>query len=96
MAEMEIVSFKVPSELRRRLAAEARRRRTSQAAIIRDTLRAALGEAAQRRGETTCADLAADLIGCFRGGPRDLAANRRHLEQAILADQRRRTEKRRR
>jgi hypothetical protein len=93
---MEIVSFKVPSALRGRLAAEARRRGTSQAAIIRETLQAALMEAPRRRGEASCSDLAADLVGCFRGGPPDLAANRRHLERAILADYRGRAKKRRR
>jgi hypothetical protein len=37
-------------------------------------------------GELTCADLAGDLVGSFRGGPRDLSTNKRHLEEAIVAE----------
>lgn len=82
---MDAVSFKVPPVLRRRLAEEARRRRVSQSTVIRETLEAALLERPAARGELTCADLAGDLIGCFRG-PRDLSTNKRYLDEAILAD----------
>jgi hypothetical protein len=83
---MDLVSFKLPPELRRRLAEEARRRRVSQAAVIRESLEAALVERPASRGELTCADLAGDLIGSVRGGPRDASTNKRYLEEAILAD----------
>lgn len=76
---METVSFKVPPLLRRRLAEEARRRGVSQSTVIRETLEAAL---------LSCADLAGDLIGCFRG-PGDLSTNKRYLDEAIVADARR-------
>jgi hypothetical protein len=83
---MDLVSFKLPPELRKRLAEEARRRRVSQAAVIRESLEAALVGRPASRGELTCADLAGDLIGSFRGGPRDLSTNKRYLDEAILAD----------
>jgi hypothetical protein len=83
---MELVSFKLPAELRRRLAEEARRRRTSQGAVIRESLKATLLEQPAARGELTCADLAGDLIGSFRGGPADLSTNKRYLDEAILGD----------
>jgi hypothetical protein len=83
---MDLVSFKLPPELRRRLAEEARRRRVSQAAVIRESLEAALVEGSGSRGQLTCADLAGDLVGSFRGGPRDLSTNKRYLDEAILAD----------
>ena len=83
---MELVSFKLPPQLRKRLAEEARRRRVSLAAVIRESLQATLLERPSARGELTCADLAGDLIGSVRGGPRDASTNKRYLDEAILAD----------
>jgi len=91
---MELVSFKLSSTLRRRLTEEARRRRVSQSTVIRETLEAALIEQPAARGELTCADLAGDLVGSVRG-PRDLSTNKRYLEEAVLADTRRGTKRRR-
>jgi Ribbon-helix-helix protein, copG family len=82
---MELVSFKLPPDLRRRLAEEARRRHVSVGALIRESLRATLVEHPAARGQLTCADLAGDLIGSFRG-PGDLSTNKRYLEEAIVAD----------
>ncbi len=82
---MDLISFKLPPVLRRRLVAEARRRRVSQATIIRETLEAALLEAPRSRGELTCTDLAGDLAGSVNGPP-DLSTNKRYLEEAIVAD----------
>jgi hypothetical protein len=92
---MEIVSFKLPPMLRSRLAAEARRRRVSEAAVIRESLEASLVGRPRSRGELSCADLAGELIGSV-SGPRDASTNRRYLEEAILADIRGRAKKRRR
>ena len=83
---MELVSFKLPPQLRKRLAEEARRRRVSVAAVIRESLQATLLERPSARGELTCADLASDLIGSVRGGPKDASTNKRYLDEAILAD----------
>lgn len=83
---MELVSFKLPPQLRKRLAEEARRRRVSVAAVIRESLQATLLERPSARGELTCADLAGDLIGSVRGGPKDASTNKRYLDEAILAD----------
>ncbi len=82
---MDAVSFKLPPTLRRRLAEEARRRRVSQSTVIRETLESALLERPRTLGELSCADLAGDLIGAFRG-PGDASTNERYLEEAILAD----------
>jgi len=83
---MELVSFKLPPQLRKRLAEEARRRRMSLAAVIRESLQATLLESPSARGELTCAALAGDLIGSVRGGPRDASTNERYLDEAMLAD----------
>ena len=82
---MDLLSVKVPPALRKRLAQEARRRGVSQSRVIRESLEAALVERPRARGELSCADLAADLMGSMRG-PRDASTNPKYLEQAILAD----------
>lgn len=92
---MDLLSVKVPSTLRRRLAQEARRRGVSQSRVIRESLEAALVERPRARGELSCADLAADLMGSMRG-PRDASTNPKYLEQAILADYSKRAGKKRR
>jgi len=84
-ADMDLISFKLPPVLRRRLAAEARRRRVSQSTIIRETLASALLDEPRSRGELTCADLAGELVGSVSGPP-DLSTNKRYLEEAIVAD----------
>lgn len=91
---MELISFKLPPALRRRLVEEARRRRVSQSTVIRETLESALVERPRARGELSCADLAGDLIGSFRG-PGDLSTNRRYLTEAIVSDARRGKKRRR-
>lgn len=84
--DMELVSFKLPPALRRRIAAEARRRGISQGAVIRESIESALVDRRAGRRALTCADLAADLIGAVRNGPPDLSTNRRYLDEAIAAD----------
>ncbi len=82
---MDLISFKLPPVLRRRLAAEARRRGVSRSTIIRETLESVLLEEPRSRGELTCADLAGELIGSVSGPP-DLSTNKRYLGEAIVAD----------
>src|SRR5207302_7677592 len=90
---MELLSFKLPVALRRRLAAEARRRGVSQASVIRASLESAL--LGRPAGVATCADLAGKLVGSVRGGPRDASTSKRYLDEAILADYLKRPTKRR-
>lgn len=91
---MQGVTFKAPTVLRRRLAQEARRRRVSQSIVIRETLEAALLDRPRRAGKLTCADVAAEVIGSFRG-PKDLSTSRRYLDEAISGETRRGPKRRR-
>jgi hypothetical protein len=79
---METMSFKLPADLRARLAREARRRQVRQSTIIRESLERALGRSRVPARELTCADLAGDLIGSV-AGPRDLSVNPSYLERAL-------------
>jgi ribbon-helix-helix CopG family protein len=92
---MDLLSVKVPTGLRRRLAQEARRRGVSKSKVIRESLEAALMEGPRARGEISCADLAGELVGSMRG-PRDASSNRKYLTEAIVADHGKRGGKKRR
>ena len=76
----ETLSLKVPHELKTRLRAVARARKTKPAALLREALAQVLDGA--RRNETaTCGALSADLFeNLERRGPRDLATNAKYLK----------------
>lgn len=85
---MNTISLKLPRLLQDRLEEEARNRRRSKSAIIRDCLTEALLQPKQR-GVVSCHDLAPHLSGSVQG-PRDLGTNKDHyLRRAILKDYRR-------
>src|SRR5437868_7978146 len=81
---MTSISLKLPDILLREVEAEARRRRLSKSALIRESLETTLRRQ-RRRKRLTCLDLAGDLAGKFKGPP-DFSTNRKYLEEAILAD----------
>jgi predicted DNA-binding protein len=72
---MTTISLKLPDTLESRLTVEAKRRRTSKSAIIREAVEQAL---AQQKRFVSCADLAGDLIGS-QPGPRDASTNQEYL-----------------
>jgi hypothetical protein len=75
---MTTISLKVPEVLDTRLAEEARRRRTSKSAVVRECVEKML--LSPRKGQAaSCLDLAGDLAGCL-SGPRDMATNPKYLE----------------
>ena len=75
---MTTISLKVPDTLDSRLTEEARRRRTSKSAVIRECLDKVM-LAPKKDRAATCLDLAEDLAGCLKG-PRDIATNPKYLD----------------
>ena len=73
---MTTISLKLPDTLKSRLTMEAKRRRTSQSAIVREAVEQAL---TKKKGFVSCADLAGDLIGS-QPGPRDASTNKEYLK----------------
>ena len=55
----------------------------------------ALRRRVSAKARRSCADLSGKLVGSVRGGPRDASTNKRHLDEAILADYLERPGKRR-
>jgi predicted transcriptional regulator len=76
---MQTLSLKLPEDLLADLEREARARRVSKSALVRESLEAALRRRS-RRGASSCYDLARDLAGTVKGLPRDLATNPAHME----------------
>ena len=77
---MMTISLKLPDTLESRLRVEAKRRRTSKSAIIREAVEQAL---AKKKAFVSCADLAGDLIGS-QTGPPDLSTNKEYLKDLGL------------
>ena len=75
---MNTISVKIPHSLKLRMERESSRRGLSKSRLIREALEHALDSATQIRGATVY-DLTRDLCGSARGGPRDLASNKKHL-----------------
>jgi Arc/MetJ-type ribon-helix-helix transcriptional regulator len=86
--DMELISVKLPPELRAKVAAEARRRNVSQSSIVRESLELVLGHPTSR-GEANCADLAGSLVGSVRTGRRDFSTNKKLLADAMVSNARR-------
>jgi hypothetical protein len=80
---MELISVKLPPELRAKIAAEARRRNVFRSTIVRESLERAFG------GPSSRADLAGDVVRAFRIGRRDLSTNKKLLADAIASNERR-------
>ena len=76
---MQTISLKLPDDLLADLKREAKARRVSKSALVRESLEAALRRR-PRRSAATCYDLARDLAGTIKGLPRDLASNPKYME----------------
>jgi Arc/MetJ-type ribon-helix-helix transcriptional regulator len=76
---MQTISLKMPEDLLADLEREAKARRVSKSALVRESVETALRQGS-RRGGASCYDLARDLEGTARGLPRDLASNPKYME----------------
>jgi plasmid stability protein len=75
---MTTISLKLPATLIARLKVEARNRRKSQSAVIRECLEQGLSEKHSGR-KPSFHELAQDLCGSASSGTRDLATNSKYL-----------------
>ncbi len=75
---MRTISLKLPDDLLADLEREAKARRVSKSALVRESLEATVRHR-PRRG-ASCYDLARDLAGAVKALPRDLATDPKHME----------------
>jgi len=76
---MQTISLKLPEDLLADLEREAKARRVSKSALVREGVETVLRHRS-RRGAPSCYDLARDLAGSVKGLPRDLATNPKYME----------------
>ena len=76
---MRTISLKLPEDLMEGLQREAKARRITKSALVRESVEARLRRR-PRRGAASCYDMAHDLAGTLKGLPRDLAANPKYME----------------
>ena len=76
---MTVISVKLPRSTLARLNAIARERGQPKSAIIREVLETNLTNG-KNPPKLSMMDLAGDLAGGLKGGPSDLATNKKHME----------------
>jgi len=76
---MQTISLKLPDDLLAELEREAKARRVTKSAVVRESLETVLRRRSGR-GRATCFDLARDLAGSLKGLPHDLANNPKYME----------------
>ena len=75
---MQTISLKLPEDLLADIEREAKAKRVSKSALVRESVEKALRQRS-RRGGASCYDLARDLAGTVKGLPRDLATNPKYM-----------------
>ncbi len=81
---MDTLTIKIPPPLQQALERASRRARLSKSEVARRALAAFLMTDRQdgaKAAPTSALARAGDLVGCFKGGPKDLATNPRHLAE---------------
>lgn len=76
---MSTLTIQLPDAVKEQLAAAARRSGRSPSRFAREMLEAHLKNGLAT-GHTSLFERSQDLCGSVSGGPRDLAANKRHLK----------------
>ena len=78
---MSTLTLQLPDDLKHQLALAAHRSGKSPARFVQETLESHLKATRPRStGSSSLYDLSRDLCGAAEGGPRDLAANKKHLD----------------
>jgi Ribbon-helix-helix protein, copG family len=73
---MRTISLKLPDDLLAQLADQAKARRVTKSALVREGLAKVL----HAQSPSSCYDLAVDLAGKLKGLPEDLADHPKYLE----------------
>lgn len=76
---MVTMTVKLPPATSARLAAEAKARRVTKSQVVREALDQHL-KSNGKKHRPTFAELAGDLIGSIKGGPRDLSCNPKYMD----------------
>jgi Ribbon-helix-helix protein, copG family len=76
---MNSLTIKLPAALDRELALASRRERLTKSELVRRAVAAYVARSPDPQGFVSALEQAGDLVGCFKGGPKDLASNPKHM-----------------
>ena len=76
---MNTLTVKIPPSLDEALAQASARTHVNKSELVRRALDLYLRQHEGERPFVSALDQAGDLVGCFAGGPKDLASNPEHL-----------------
>jgi carbohydrate-binding DOMON domain-containing protein len=78
---MNTLTIKVPAELDQQIANASRNEQVTKSELVRRAVVAYVTRRPQRTPAFVSAlDQAGDLVGCFEGGPKDLATNPKYMK----------------
>jgi metal-responsive CopG/Arc/MetJ family transcriptional regulator len=75
---METLSIKIQADLVHQLDEASARAHVSRSELVRRAISAYVAREGSSRGSAL--EAAGELVGCFSGGPKDLASNPSHLK----------------
>lgn len=76
---MNTLTVKIPETLENELAAAVAQEHVSKSTLVRRALESYLAQRKSAAPFVSALDRAGDLVGCFEGGPGDLACNPQHM-----------------
>jgi hypothetical protein len=76
---MNTLTIKIPDDLDAALSLASRREHLTKSELVRRALSAYVARPAGVAPFVSALEQAGDLVGCFKGGPRDLASNPKHI-----------------
>lgn len=76
---MNTLTIKLPPQLDTEVVEASAREHLSKSEFVRRALEFYLYQRKSDSGVVSALDRAGDLVGCFEGGPKDLASNPKHM-----------------
>lgn len=76
---MMTLTLKISEQLGQELERASQRAKLSKSELARRALARYMAQSGEPETFVSALDQAGDLVGCFKGGPRDLASNPKHL-----------------
>jgi Ribbon-helix-helix protein, copG family len=77
---MITLTFKVPPALEQEIKQASHREKVSRSELVRRAVAVYVARTPKQDVFVSALEQAGDLVGCFEGGPKDLASNPKHMK----------------
>lgn len=77
---MNTLTIKISDELQHQIEEASRRTHLTKSELVRRALTTYIARKGTDGRAASALEQAGDLVGCFKGGPKDLASNPKHME----------------